>query len=91
MGSSHQKRGQMKVVLDIGSSNGDSREEKMLEEKKKKDRGQKEDKPEKINEKEAEDGDEAQRADTPISGNCYHRCDVYTKLLCTHVSFRLVP
>lgn len=36
MGSSHQKRGQMKVVLDIGSSNGDSREEKMLEEKKKK-------------------------------------------------------
>lgn len=44
----------MKAVLDIGPSNEDSGEGKRLEEK----RGQKEVKPEKINE-DAEDGDEA--------------------------------
>lgn len=74
----------MKAVLDIGLSNRGLREGKRLEKK----RGQKEVKPEKINEEEAEDSGEAQRADTPISGNCYHRCTVYTKLLCTHC---LVP
>lgn len=65
---------QMKAVLDIGPSNGNSRGKKRLEEK----GGQKEVKPEKINEEEAEDGDEAQGADTPTRGNCYHRCAVFT-------------
>lgn len=47
-------------------------------------------KPEKINQKETQDGDEAQGADTPISGNCNHPCAVSfffffsTELLCTH-------
>lgn len=72
------------AVLDIGPSNGDSREGKRLEEK----GGQKEVKPEKINEGEAEDGDEAQGGDTPMSGNCYHRCAVFTEPLCTYC---LVP
>lgn len=44
-------------------------------------------KPEKINQKETQDGDEAQGADTPISGNCNHPCAFFfffTELLCTH-------
>lgn len=53
---------QMKAVLDVGPSNGNSRGKKSLEEKKgaKRRLSQK-----KINEEEAEDGDEAQGADTP--------------------------